>query len=724
MRIRAGLLTLFAALACAATPVPPPPVFAPGAIVETIQGVSVADPYRALENGDDARVRSWSDAQNGRTRAYLDAVPGRAAIAERLGRLIRAYSPSFSALQARGNRIFAIYNDPAFQQPALVTIADSLDLASRQPLVDPNRIDSAGQVTIDWYIASPDGSRVGVSLSRGGSEDGTLHIYDVASGREIEPPIDRVQYPTAGGAMAWAADGSGFWYTRYPGDEAPEGERHFNMKVFYHRLGQPVASDRLVLGPANGLARTAEVFLDGNGGAAVLASVQLGDGNQWQHYVLRPDGDAVQIGRYEDRVIGGAVIADDGTVFGVSRLDAPMGKVLRLDPADYARGFAHARIIVPEQEDAAIINGGESDQPLALAGARLFVNRIAGGPSRLSVYDLSGSHGSAVATPEIASVSDIVPVAGGDVLYNVATYLDPPYYARWSPGTGASARTPLAVTSPISFADTEVVRIFATSADGTRVPINVIRRRGTRLDGTNPVLLYGYGGYGISMTPAFAGSRIRLWLDAGGVYAIANIRGGGEYGEHWHEQGMLTHKQNVFDDFTAAARELIRVRYTTGDRLAMNGGSNGGLLMGAIVTQHPELMRAIVSQVGIYDMVRVELDPNGAFNITEFGTVTNPDQFRALYAYSPYHHVRPNTAYPAILLMTGANDGRVNPMNSRKFAAALQAATASDRPILLRTSQSSGHGRGSSLDERIGESADILAFLFDQLGMDTAAVPR
>jgi prolyl oligopeptidase len=212
-------------------------------------------------------------------------------------------------------------------------------------------------------------------------------------------------------------------------------------------------------------------------------------------------------------------------------------------------------------------------------------------------------------------------------------------------------------------------------------------------------------------------------MERGGVYAHAVLRGGGEYGSAWHEAGTKERKQNVFDDFTAAARELISARYTASDRLAMLGGSNGGLLMGAMISQHPELMRAVVSQVGIYDMVRVELDPNGAFNISEFGTVTDPAQFRALYGYSPYHRVRPGTAYPAVLLMTGANDGRVNPMNSRKFAAALQAATGADRPILLRTSQSSGHGIGSSLDERIGESADILAFLFDQLGMEGTAAP-
>src|SRR4051812_21859807 len=363
MKIRGTLLPALVGLLCgAAAPLPPLPSFPPGNVTDTIQGVGVADPYRALENGDDPRVRAWSDAQNGRTRAYLDALPGHAAIAQRIGRLIRAASPSFAALQARGGRVFALYNDPALQQPSLVTLAASLDPASRRPLVDPNRLDPAGHIAIDWFVASSDGSRVGGSRSRNGSEEGPLHIYDVASGREIEPPIERVQYPTAGGAMAWAADGSGFWYTRYPDESAPEGERHFNQALYYHRLGAPIAGDRLVLGPANGLPRTAEIFLDGGRGAAALASVQLGDGNQWQHFVLRPDGSFVQIGRYEDRVIGGAVIAGDGTVFGVSRLGAPMGRGVRLD-APYAGGFARARVIGPAQAHAPIIHGGESPAP-------------------------------------------------------------------------------------------------------------------------------------------------------------------------------------------------------------------------------------------------------------------------------------------------------------------------------------------------------------------------
>ena len=276
-------------------------------------------------------------------------------------------------------------------------------------------------------------------------------------------------------------------------------------------------------------------------------------------------------------------------------------------------------------------------------------------------------------------------------------------------------------TSPVKFDDAEVVREFAISKDGTRVPINIIHRKGLRLDGSNPTLLEGYGGYGVNLTPYFLGSFGRTWLDQGGVYVIANLRGGGEYGEEWHQAGNLTRKQNVFDDFIACAEHLIKRKYTSPAHLAILGGSNGGLLMGAALTQRPDLFRAVVSFVGIYDMLRVELDPNGAFNTTEFGTVKDPSQFQALYAYSPLHHVKDGTAYPAILFLTGENDHRVNPLNSRKMTARLQAANTSDHPILLRTSSNAGHGFGTALDEQIEEETDMFSFLFDQQGVQYTA---
>jgi prolyl oligopeptidase len=288
-----------------------------------------------------------------------------------------------------------------------------------------------------------------------------------------------------------------------------------------------------------------------------------------------------------------------------------------------------------------------------------------------------------------------------------------------SEGNGASAEkvTALVGTSPVDYSDIEAVREFAASKDGTKVPINILRKKGTKLDGSNPTLLEGYGGYGISLSPRF-GFTNRLWFDRGGVVAIANLRGGGEYGEAWHMAGNLTRKQNVFDDFEACASYLVKAGYTNPAKLAVEGGSNGGLLMGAFLTQRPQAARAVVSYVGIYDMLRVELDPNGLFNTTEFGSVKDPEQFQALYAYSPYHHVQDGAKYPAVFFLTGDNDGRVNPANSRKMTARLQAANASTYPILLRTTSAAGHGIGTALTEEIAQESDVFAYLFDQLGMN------
>jgi prolyl oligopeptidase len=318
--------------------------------------------------------------------------------------------------------------------------------------------------------------------------------------------------------------------------------------------------------------------------------------------------------------------------------------------------------------------------------------------------------------PDVATVSEVQPLSDGTLLYSVETYLRPPYFSRFDPATERSVETLLAQRSPVSFNDAEVVRKFATSKDGTQVPLNIVRRKGTILNGANPALLNGYGGFSVSLTPQFLGAHTRLWLDGGGIFVVANLRGGGEFGEEWHGAGAVTHKQNVFDDFIAAARYLIDRNYTSPEHLAIIGGSNGGLLMGAVLTQRPELFHAVVSEVGIYDMLRVERDPNGSFNTTEYGSVKNPDQFKALFAYSPYHHVVDGTRYPAIFMATGENDGRVNPAHSRKMVAQLQGATAGG-PVYLSINSHAGHGIGSSLAVRVGQAADTFAFLFDQMGM-------
>ena len=428
---------------------------------------------------------------------------------------------------------------------------------------------------------------------------------------------------------------------------------------------------------------------------------------------MDPAGKWTQITHFEDGIV--SVKFDmDTALYLLSRKDAPRGQILRLPLSQL--DLAQAKVLIaqssgsgPEESSRASIDD------LIPAANRLYVIDIIGGPSRVRVFDDQGHALASPPLPLISAIGQVVSIGGGDVLFYTSTYLDPPAWYRFDAASGKSVRTALFQTSPINFNDAEVVRSFATSKDGTRVPLNIIRRKGTKLDGTNPALLYGYGGYGISEKPFFAGFQGRMWLDQGGVYVLSNIRGGAEYGEDWHRQGNLTHKQNVFDDFVACAQYLIAQKYTSPSHLAILGGSNGGLLMGAAFTQHPDLFRAVVSYVGIYDMLRVELDPNGAFNVTEFGTVKNPDQFNALYAYSPYHHVNDGTPYPAILFLTGENDHRVNPMQSRKMTARLQAANRSDRPILLRTTASAGHGIGTALDEEIEQGADVYSFLFDQL---------
>jgi prolyl oligopeptidase len=345
----------------------------------------------------------------------------------------------------------------------------------------------------------------------------------------------------------------------------------------------------------------------------------------------------------------------------------------------------------------------------------LYVEEIVGGPSRMRVFNSEGQARGTVPIPDESTVDEAVETGGGGAALVIEQWSSPPKWQTYSPGQKALGATALVTTAPTSFADMEVRSVSATSKDGTKVPLTILMRKGTKLDGTAPTIIYGYGGYGVSQRPGFS-PTLRVWLDHGGIYAEALIRGGGEFGDAWHEGGKLTKKQNVFDDFYACARWLGDNHYTSPAHLACRGGSNGGILMGAMITQHPDLFRAVVSSVGIYDMLRSEAGPNGQFNVTEYGTVKDPAQFAALYAYSPYHHVVQGTRYPAVLFTTGSNDPRVDPMHSRKMTAALQAASASGLPILLRAEKGTGHV-GSPLKVRNELTADVFSFLFGELGV-------
>jgi prolyl oligopeptidase len=670
-------------------------------VVDTYHGVAVTDDYRWLESDSDPAVKTWSDAENAVARAFLDGVPARKDILARVTALTRSRTPRYGSLVVRGATTFALKDAPPKDQPLLVALASVDDTTSERVLVDPNTLDPSGETTIDFFAPSLDGAKVAVSLSKGGTEDGTVAVWEVASDKRLADEVPHVNGGTAGGSVAWNADGTGFWRTRYPAaGERPDGEVEFWQQVWFHRLGTAASADTYVLGKE--FPKIAEVELaTSDDGKFVVVDVSDGDGGDHAYWLGENGGAFRQLSRFTDRVVKAEF--GEGALYLLSRLGAPNGKILRL--ALPGGTLANARTVVPASPRAI-----SSYLP---AGDRLYVEDIVGGPSEMRVFGALGRPLGRVALPPISSVGGLVHAAGDGALIRTESYTEPARWWRYDPKAGKLAATALVQKSPATFAGVEVTRVFATSKDGTKVPINLMYRKGTKLDGSAPTMLYGYGGYGISETPSFSASR-QVWLEQGGIYAMAGIRGGGEYGDAWHRAGNLTKKQNVFDDFAACAKYLVDHRYTNPSKLAVRGGSNGGLLMGSMITQHPDLAKSVVCQVGVLDALRMEFEPNGVFNITEFGSVKDPAQFKALYAYSPYHHVVEGKKYPAVLFMTGANDPRVAPSNSRKMAARLQAANAADTPILLRTSANTGHV-GAPLSAKNEETADWYAFVFKTL---------
>jgi prolyl oligopeptidase len=667
--------------------------------------IEVTDDYRWLEKGDDPQVRRWCEEQNSYTHAVLDQLSTRAFFAKRLEKLNLGASPDYLSLRYHGGQLFVLKQQPPRNQPLLIVLKSADDLESSRVIVDLHEVDPTDATSIDFFVPSHDGRFVAVCLSKGGSEDGSVSIFETETGRSLNDHVPRVNYPTGGGSLAWNADATGFWYTRYPqGDERQNDDRNFYQQVYFHRLGTPSDADQYVLGKE--FPRIAETHLESSeDGHGVLATVANGDGGEFAHYLLGPSGVWTQITQFTDAVTQ-VKFGPDNSLYLLSHHDAPRGSVLRVQ-RDRPQ-LASAKTIVP-MSDLVI-------RSLTTTKTMLYVVDLAGGPSQLRAFDLDGNPLPAPEMKPVSSVSQVVGLDNDTILYRTESFLEPAAWHRFDPVRNQSRRTALYRTTSADFSDCEVVREFATSKDGTAVPLNIIRRKGLRFDGDHPTLLYGYGGYGISLSPTFRSSR-QVWLDQGGVYVIANLRGGGEFGEDWHKAGNLTRKQNVFDDFAACAQYLIKQKYTNPQKLAIEGGSNGGLLMGAALTQHPELFAAVVAHVGLYDMLRVELHPNGAFNVTEFGTVKDRSQFDALFAYSPYHHVREGVAYPAVLFLTGDNDGRVDPHHSRKMTARLQAVHPAGKPVLLRYSFDTGHGQGTPLAKRIDQEADVYAFLAWQLGI-------
>lgn len=690
---------------------PTPPVTERRPVIDELFGTKVTDDYRWLEDWENADVKRWSDAQNAFARAHLDAIAARGRLRDRLRDLIGEPSPRWFDLRFRGKVLFALELAPPKQQPALVTMTAAADPAAERVVLDPSALDPSGGTAIDFYVPSRDGRRVAVSLSKGGSESGSVHVLDVATGKELGDVVPRVNGGTAGGSLAWNADGTGFWYTRYPhAGERPPADLDFYQQVYFHKLGAAPDHDTYAVGKE--FPRIAEVLLrTSDDGRFVLARVANGDGGEFAYWWAPQGKPFTKVLDYADGVRD-ARFGPDDALYLLSEKGAPRRRILRLDPA---RRNAAPTEVVPAGESVIA--------EFVVSATRLFTVDVVGGPSQVRVFTLDRAGGKAkggetLPIPPVSTVWQIARLDGDEVLFAGESFVSPPAWYRWAPGKGVTP-TALKRKTKVDLSDAEVVRETCTSKDGTKVPMTVVRKKGAKLDGSAPALLTGYGGYAIDEQPWFRVEN-RLWLDLGGVFADANLRGGAEFGEEWHSGGKLVNKQHVFDDLYACAQRLVETGMTRPERLAIEGGSNGGLLMGAELTQHPDAFRAVVSHVGIYDMLRVELTPNGSFNVTEFGTVKDEAQFRALLAYSPLHHVVDGTKYPAVLFLTGVNDPRVDPWHSRKMTARLQAATSSGLPVLLRTSGNTGHGIGTPLDERIEQAADVHAFLAEQLGI---AVP-
>lgn len=703
-------------------------------------GEKLDDPFQYLESPKDAETERWTAEQAGRAASFLSALPGHGHFSSELERIVLFEAPTYMDVKLRreagAKLFFAQKRLPPNPQPLIVCF-DAVEGESITDRVLFNPTAAEGVPAVDWMVPSPGGTLLAMCLSFGGTENGDVHIMNVESGELIAGEVTKhANTPTAGGSLAWVDDES-FYYTRHPHEgEKPEEDRGFFQKIFFHRVGSPNAEDVHCVGET--FPRIAECeLLRGPECRHCACFCADGDGGEYAVYVSvggHPCQEAAGGWRYisgfKDGVKNSGAFSDDGSrLFLLSKHGAPMGKIVALECGALAGCSADLTapnldllsVLVPESPDAAI------DDFIATR-SRLYVNCVVGGPSTVKVFDAAtGAALQAFPTPEAHMIFGMIGLpsseSGDDIYFSSTGFTAPRAMQRFSAATGQATRTALVQESPVETSDIEAVRVFATSKDGTQVPMTIIRKKGLP-EGPKPCNLYAYGGYGIVLVPRFVAS-LKPWLDLGGLYVEANIRGGGEYGERWHLEGNLTVKQNVFDDFIACAEKLVADGYTTRDALCIEGGSNGGLLMGAVMTQRPDLFRAVVAHVGIFDSLRTELEPNGVFNIPEFGSVKDEAQYRALRAYSPYHNLpAPGTVMPSLLLTTGENDGRVASWQSKKFAAALEPVYAQlppERHLVLRVSVDTGHGMGTPLQKKVAELADTWAFIAAELGVDAAA---
>jgi prolyl oligopeptidase len=671
-------------------------------VEDTVQGHKIVDRYRYLENPNDPDTKLYVEQELNYTRSILDPLPGRDRINARLSQLLEI--GTVGAPQMGGKYYFHTRRDGNQNQPVLY-VREGLKGEDRV-LVDVNKMSSDGTVALDWWFAADDGKYVAYGTSQSGSEESTLHIIESATGKVLPDTIDRTRFAS----LAWMKDSSAFYYTRHPKKgEVPDGEEVYHVKVFYHEIGKDPAKDLLIFGEGRN--------------PQDIPNVTLSEDNRWllidvsegwtksEMYLLdrQSKNPPLEITTGKDFLYG--VDFFEGKLYITTNEDAPHYRVFVADAANPKR--ENWKEIIP-QSDAVLQNA-------SVTGGKLLVQYEHNAMSELKLFGLDGGK---LADVPLPAIGNIFTASGrydrNEIFFGFQSFTVPPSVYRVDL-TDIKGVLWAKVDAPsIDGSAYDVQQVWYSSKDGTKVPMFLVSKKGIEKNGKNPALLTGYGGFNISLTPAFNRSMY-LWMEHGGIYAVANLRGGAEFGEDWHRAGMLDKKQNVFDDFIAAGEYLIAQKYTDKDHLAIQGGSNGGLLMGAMITQRPDLFRAVVCQVPLLDMLRYQNFQIAKLWIPEYGSAEDAKQFDWLYAYSPYHHVKPGVEYPAVLFMTGDTDTRVDPMHAKKMAALMQAEAkngdSKEKPILLRIESKAGHGQGKPITKQIEEGTDMYSFLFWQLGV-------
>jgi prolyl oligopeptidase len=675
-------------------------------LVEVLHGVAVPDPYRWLEDGESPEVRAWDEAQTARTHAWLGRVPGQDTLRTRIRELLSVGQVGAPVARTTGQgtrRYFHVRREGAQEQPALY-VRDGVDGAPRV-LVDPAPLSADGTTTIDWWAVSRDGARVAWGLSEAGSEESTLRVRDVAAGEDLPDRIPHTRHAT----VAWMADGGSFYYTRYPapGDVPPGDEKYF-CRVYRHTVGDDPARDPCVFGEGRDKLDVPSVLVSPDGRWLVVR-VHMGwqKSEIWLRDLATPGAPWIAVARGVEALYEPVPL--DDVLYVMTNEGAPR---YRLFEVDYrSPGREGWKEILPEGADVLT-------DVAAVGGAKrvLVAAYLHEASARIERFAPDGTALGPIPLPVLGTAALAGAWDGDEVFVELTSFASPWQVLRFDVATGATT-TWDRVGASLAPLDVRVSMLYATSKDGTRVPMFVVEKAGTARDGNRPTVLYGYGGFNIAQTPGFS-VRTLTTVERGGVWVVALLRGGGEFGEDWHRAGMLDKKQNVFDDLYACVEELVRARVTRPERLAVAGGSNGGLLVATAITQRPELFRAALCLVPLADMLRYHRFRIGRLWTAEYGDPDAPDAFAWLHAYSPYHRAADGTHYPSVLFGTAESDSRVDPMHARKMAARLQEAQAdASRPILLRVESRAGHGQGKPVAKLVEELGDELAFLFHELGM-------